>query len=160
MDNFNIIWLTLWSDCFMTQYQHDLESKKFIVPVKVATDFLFYLSEMLGYKKEAHYDDEEKEFVAVELSADEIEGITSWIIDFNHSTRKPLGLIMPDLYLDEETISLETAILYWNRTTDFLAYMIENQNKGRDEVAKWAMDNFNPFYLNVYSEALKAKKSR
>lgn len=144
----------------MTQHQYDLESKKFKVPVKVATDFLFYLSEMLGYQKEAHYDDGEKKIVAVEMSSDEIERITNWIIDFNHSTRKPLGLTMPDLYLDEETISLETVSLYWNRTTDFLAYMVENQDKGRDEVAKWAMDNFNPFYLNVYSEALEAKKSK
>jgi hypothetical protein len=111
MDSYNIIWCTLWSDYFMAQHQFDPESNRFSVPVKVAADFLFYLSEMLGEEKQGYYANNEEKFVAVELATDEIEKITDWIVDFNFATRKPLGFVMPDLYLDEEEISTKRSCL-------------------------------------------------
>ena len=51
MDSFNIIWCTLWSDYFMTQYQYDDESRHFNVPVAVAADFLFFYLRCLDNKK-------------------------------------------------------------------------------------------------------------
>jgi hypothetical protein len=37
--------------------------------------------------------------------------------------------------------------------------MIENQIKGRDEVAEWATKNFLLIYAKAYADALKAKDS-
>ncbi|MBZ1350596.1 hypothetical protein KZZ10_08040 [Alcaligenaceae bacterium LF4-65] len=159
MDSFNIIWCTLWSDYFMTQHQYDDENRRFNVPVAVAADFLFFLSEMLGQQKTGYYSDDEQKFVSVELSDEDVDKLTDWILDFNFSTRKPLGLTMPDLYLDEEKILVSTVNVYCHRIAEFLAYMIENQSKGRDEVAEWATKNFLLIYAKAYADALKAKDS-
>ncbi len=157
MDSYNIIWCTLWADYFMAQHQYNPEADRFNVPVKVAADFLFFLSEMLGDEKNGYYASEEKKFVTVQLSVEEIEKLTDWIIDFNHSTRKPLGLIMPDLYLEEEKIAATTVNVYCHRIVEFIAHMNENQDRGRDEVAEWAAKNFISIYMKAYADALQAK---
>ncbi len=159
MDRYNIIWCTLWSDYFMTQHQYDPEAKRFNVPVKVAADFLFFLSEILGEEKKGYHANDEEKFVTVELSGKDIEKLTDWIVNFNFSTRKPLGLVMPDLYLDEEKITATTVNVYCHRVSEFIAYMNENQDRGRDEIAEWAAKNFIAIYSNAYAEALKAKMS-
>lgn len=160
MDKFNIVWCTLWADFFMTQHQYDTESTSFNAPVNVASDFLFFLSEMLGHKKNAYYANQEKTFVRVELTENEIEKITDWIVDFNFSTRKPLGLVMPDLYLEEEKIAGDTVNIYCHRIAEFIAYMIKNQEQGRDKVADWAVNSFMQIYAKAYGEALQARNER
>jgi hypothetical protein len=160
MDKFNVIWCTLWSDYFMTQHQFDNGNHSFNAPVSVASDFLFFLSELLGYKKEAHYANSEKTFVTIKLTDDEIEKITDWIVDFNFSTRKPFGLMMPDLYLDEEKIAGDTVNIYCHRIAEFIAHIINNQNTGRDKIADWALGNFMAIYAKAYSEALQEKINR
>ena len=159
MDNFNIIRCTLWSDYFMTQHQYDDENRRFNVPVVVAEDFLFYLSETLGELKNGYYSDNEQKFVSVEMTDEDVDKLTDWILEFNYSTRKHLDLTMPDLYLDEEKILVSTVNVYCHRIAEFLAYMIENQSKGRDEVAEWATKNFLLIYAKAYADALKAKDS-
>ena len=159
MDSFNIIWCTLWSDYFMTQRQYDDESRHFNVPVAVAADFLFFLSEMLGQQKTGYYSDDEQKFVSLELSDEDVDKLTNWILDFNFSTRKPLGLPMPDLYLDGEEILSSTVSIYCQWITEFISHMIKNQDQGREEVAEWASKNFLLFYARAYSDALKAKNS-
>jgi len=159
MDSFNIIWCALWSDYFMTQHQHDDESRTFNVPTDVAADFLFFLSEMLGHQKIGHYSDDQQKFVSVELTDEEIKKLTDWILDFNFSTRNPLGLAMPDLYLDEEKILESTVNVYCQRIAEFIAYMIENQDQGREKIAEWATKNFLLIYARAYADALNAKAS-
>jgi hypothetical protein len=141
----------------MVQHQYDTESEFFDAPVDVATDFLFFLSEMLGEEKQAYYTNDEKSHVSVKLTHDEIERITDWIMDFNFSNRKPLGLPLPDIYLDEEEIRKTTVDVYSHTISKFILYMLEHQNLGRDNVAKWAAENFMLFYARAYSEALKAQ---
>jgi len=157
MDSFNIIWCTLWSDYFMVQHQRDTESGIFTAPVNLAEDFLFYFHNLLGEKKTGYYSSDEKTFVSVKLRHEEVEKITDWILNFNFSTRKPLGLIMPDLYLDEDKIRDTTVDVYCQIIAQFIGYLLENQSVGRDKIAKWAADNFMSFYANAYSEALRAK---
>lgn len=157
MDSFNIIWCTLWSDYFMAQHQRDTENVIFNAPTNLAEDFLFYLAQMLGEEKTGRYTTDEKTFVSVKLTREEVEKITDWIIDFNFSTRKPLGLMMPDLYLDEEKIRDTTVNVYCHTIAQFIGYMLEKQSVGRDKIAKWAAENFLLFYAKAYSEALMAK---
>ena len=159
MDKFNVIWCALWSDYFMTQHQYDKDSLDFQVTSEVAADFLFYLQELLGYKKEGFYSEEEKDFVFVTLSKDEIEKITDWILDFNFSVRKPTGLELPDLYLDEENIAISTVNVYCQTISDFILYMINNQHVGRNEIAEWASQNFTGIYLQAQTESIKLKSA-
>lgn len=160
MDSFNIIWCTLWSDFFMAQHQFDTESDRFIVSLEVAPDFQFFLSGILAYEKPAYYANEEKTVARVTITAEEIEKITDWIIEFNLSTRVPNGLMMPDLYLDAEKIEVTTVNIYCNTISDFIAYMLKNQNLGRDRIAKWAAENFMLIYAKAYSEALQAQAAK
>lgn len=158
MDKFNVIWCTLWSDFFMAQYQYDNDSLDFQAPSESAVDFLFYLSELLGYTKKAFYTDNDEDIVYVTLSKEEIEKITDWILDFNFSTRGPAGLMMPDLYLDEPKISLSTLDVYFRTISDFVLYMVKNQHVGRNEIADWAATNFVPIYFQAHTESLKLKE--
>ena len=157
MDKFNVIWCTLWSDYFMAQHQYDKDSLDFQVSSDAASDFLFYLSELLGYKKDWFYSDEEKDFVFVTLTEEEIEKITDLIIDFNFYNRKSVGLGLPDLYLDEEKIALSTVNIYCQTISDFVLYMLKHQHVGRDEIADWAAQNFMPIYVQAHTESLRLK---
>lgn len=157
MDSYNIIWCTLWSDYFMTQHQYATDNKRFSVPERVTADFLFFLSEVLGVEKNGYYADDEKKFVTVELSEGDIEKLTDWIVDFNFSTRKPLGLVMPDLYLDDEKIIATTVNVYCHRISEFIAYINKNQDQGREKIAEWAAKNFITIYAKAYADALQAK---
>ena len=159
MDKFNVIWCALWSDYFMTQHQYDKDSVDFQVTSAAAADFLFYLKELLGYKKDGFYSDEEKDFVFVTLSNDEIEKITDWIIEFNFALRRPANLMLPDLYLGEEKIALSTVNVYCQTISDFILCMINNQQIGRNEIADWATQNFAGFYLQAQSESIKLKSA-
>jgi hypothetical protein len=160
MDGFNIIWCTLWADFFMAQHQFNTESDRFIISVEVVSDFQFFLSGILGYEKKAYYANEEETVARIKITAEEIEKITDWIVDFNLSTRVPNGLMMPDLYLDEEKIEVATVNIYCNTISDFIAYMLKNQNLGRDKIAKWAAENFMLIYAKAYSEALQAQANK
>ena len=112
---------------------------------------------MLGEEKQAYYTNDEKSHISVRLTHEEIEKITDWILDFNFSTRKPLGLPMPDFYLDEEEIRKTTVSAYSRVISKVILYMLEHQNVGRDNIAKWAAENFMLFYAEAHSEALMAK---
>ena len=155
MDSFNVIWCTLWSDYIMAIHQYDTESNTFTVPTDVASDFLFFLSEILGAKKSAHYLDDSKEAVMVRLDGAEIDALTDWIMGFNFTTRKPSGLPMPDLYLGEEKIRNTTVNSYCGHIADFLLTMVTNQNQGRDNVAQWARSNFESIYKVAHLDALQ-----
>lgn len=155
MDSFNVIWCTLWSDYIMTIYQYDTENDAFNVPADVASDYLFFLSEVIGVKKSAHYLDDSKQAVVVRLDESEIDALTDWIMHFNFSTRKPAGLPMPDLYLGEEKIRNTTVIAYCSHISDFILTMIENQKKGRDNVAQWAWSNIESTYQEAHRDALQ-----
>lgn len=157
MDNFNIIWCTLWSDYFMAKHQLDTENLIFDVPTSLATDFLFYFHNLLGEEKSGYYKSNEQEFVSVRLTNEEVERITDWILDFNFSTRKPFGLAMPDFFLDEDKIRGTTVNVYCNIITQVIAYMLKHQSAGRDKIAKWAAENFMLFYAQAYGEAITAK---
>lgn len=157
MDDFNIVWCALWSDYFMAQHQRDTENVVFRVPTNLAEDFLFYLAEMLGEEKTGYFINDEKTFVSVKLTPQEIEKVTDWILDFNSSTRKPSGLVMPDLYLGDDKIRGTTVNVYCHLIGQVIAYMLKNQSAGRDKLAKWAAENFMLFYAQAYSEALRAK---
>lgn len=155
MDSFNVIWCTLWSDYIMAIHQYDTKNDAFSVPTDVASDFLFFLSEILGAKKSARYLDDSKEVVVVRLDESEIDALTDWIMSFNFTTRKPAGRPMPDLYLGEEKIRKTTVNAYCSHIADFLLTMVTNQNKGRDNVAQWARSNFESTYKAAHHDALQ-----
>ncbi|PUE09912.1 hypothetical protein B9Z33_07190 [Limnohabitans sp. T6-20] len=123
--------------------------------VDVASDYLFFLSEVLGVKKSAYYLDDSKQAVVVRLDESEIDALTDWIMNFNFSTRKPAGLPMPDLYLGEEKIRNTTVIAYCSHISDFILTMVENQKKSRDNVAQWAWSNFESTYKEAHRDALQ-----
>jgi len=54
---------------------------------------------------------------------------------------------------------LSTVNVYCHIIADFLAYMIEHQDQGREKIAEWATKNFLLIYARAYAEALKAKDS-
>jgi hypothetical protein len=139
----------------MTIHQYDTENDAFNVPADVAADFLFFLSEVLGVKKSAHYLDDSKKAVVVRLDESEIDALTDWIMSFNFSTRKPAGLPMPDLYLGEEKIRNTTVISFCSHISDFILTMLSNQKKGRDNVAQWAWSNFESTYKEAHRDALQ-----
>ena len=62
MDVFNLVWCALWSDLFMVQHQYNMENDVVNVPTEIASDFLFFLSEILQVEKNGYhlYDDEER----------------------------------------------------------------------------------------------------
>ena len=155
MDKFNLIWCTLWSDYIMAIHQYDTKNDAFNVPADVASDFLFFLTEVLGVKKSAHYLDDSKQAVTVRLEKSEIDALTDWIMGFNFSTRKPAGLPMPDLYLKEEKIRNTTVMSYCSHISEFILTMITNQEKGRDDVAQWAWFNFESTYKVAHQDALQ-----
>lgn len=157
MDNFNIVWCALWSDYFMAQHQRDTENLWFKVPTDLASDFLSYLASIVDDEKAGYFVNDDNDFVSVELTSQEIEKVTDWILDFNFSTRKPSGLAMPDFYLDEDKIRGTTVNVYCNIITQVIAYMLKHQSAGRDKVATWAAENFMLFYAQAYGEAIKAK---
>jgi hypothetical protein len=142
----------------MAIHQYDTENDAFNVPTDVASDFLFFLSEILGVKKSAHYLDNSKQAVVVRLNESEIDALTDWIMNFNFSKRKPTGLPMPDLYLGEEKIRNTTGISYCSHISDFILTMVTNQNKGRDNVAQWAWSNFESTYKEAHRDALQMAK--
>jgi hypothetical protein len=139
----------------MTIHQYDTENDAFNVPTDLASDYLFFLSEVLGINKSAHYLDDSKQAVVIRLNESEIDVLTDWIMNFNFSTRKPAGLPMPDLYLGEEKIRNTTVIAYCSHISDFILTMVENQKKGRDNVAQWAWSNFESTYKEARSDALQ-----
>jgi len=147
----------------MTIHQYDTKKDTFNVPTDVASDFLFFLSEILGAKKNAYYLNDAKDTVVVQLEEAEIEELTDWIMNFNLTTRKPAGLIMPDLYLDEEKIRSTTVTAYCSHIAEFIYYMITKQNLGREKIGQWAASNFTAIYMKADSKArqlmLKANKS-
>lgn len=161
MDKFNVIWCALWSDYIMTIHQYDTKIDAFNVPADVASDCLFFLSEVLGVKKSANYLDDTKQAVVVRLDDSEIDALTDWIMSFNFSTRKPAGLPMPDLYLEEEKIKNTTVISYCSHISEFILTMITNQKMGRDNVAQWAWSNFESTYKEAHRDALQmARKTK
>ena len=159
MDSFNIVWCTLWSDYFMTQHQFDTENDVFNVPTELANDFLFYLAEILRVEKKGYFIYDHQETVSVKLSEEEVERLTDWIMDFNFSTRKPIGIPMPDLYLDEESIRPSTVNAYCHRISEFLTYILKNQNLGREKIGEWAMQNILAIYSRAYRDALEEKSA-
>jgi len=160
MDVFNLVWCALWSDLFMVQHQYDMENDVFNVPTEIASDFLFFLSEVLQLEKKGYhlYDDEDT--VSVKLSTDEIDTLTDWISNFNHSLRSQSSLPMPDFYLDEENIRPTTVNAYCQRISEFIAYILKNQSIGREKIGGWAMENFVAIYSKAYSDALLGKTGR
>jgi hypothetical protein len=160
MDGFNVIWCTLWSDYIMAIHQCDTENDAFNVPADVASDFLFFLSEVLRAKKRAYYLDDSKQAVVVRLDKSEIDALTDWIMNFNFSTRKPAGLPMPDLYLGEEKIKKTTVISYCSHISDFIFTMVTNQKNGRDNVAQWAWSNFEYTYREAHRDALQMAQEK
>jgi hypothetical protein len=84
---------------------------------------------MLGQQKTGYYSDDEQKFVSVELSDEDVDKLTDWILAFNSSTRKPLGLMMPDLYLDDEEILSSTVSIYCQWITEFISQMADSSTK-------------------------------
>lgn len=160
MDKFNVVWCTVWSDFFMAQHQYDTDSLTFQVTTDGAADFLFYLHNLLGHEKNGHYIDDDKQFVAVKLTPEEVEKITDWIMNFNLTVRKPVGIPMPDFYLDEEKIEKSTVNVYCHRFVEFILYILKKQHIGRDEIADWALKNIMNIYMKAYSDALFEKRKR
>ena len=157
MDKFNVIWCALWSDYIMTIHQYDPETEYFSVTTDVAQDFLFFLSEILGIKKDAYLSENSKDVAVVGISKEEMDRLIDWILDFNSKIRKPAGLPMPDLYLDEEKILDSTVIIYCNLISGLIYQMLTHQNEVREKVADWAAENFSSFYMRAYAEALQEK---
>lgn len=149
MDTFNVVWCTLWGDYVMAQYQQDMDRKFFVVIEKNASDFHFFLSNILQKDVRGRFTDQEKDVVAYVLTEEEIESVTSWIHEFNQMYRKPSGFMLPDYYLDEENIRDSTIEIYSKSFTDMLSYMLEIQHEGRDKVAEWAIQNIYALYMNA-----------
>ena len=157
MDDFDIVRCALWSDHFMSLHQRDTTRAVFRVGTILADDFLLFLAQVLDEEKTGYFINAEKLFLSVELTPQEVEQITDWILDFNFSIRKPSGLVMPDLYLDEEKIRATTVNVYCHFIEDVIAYMLKHESAGRDKLAKWAAENFMLFYAQAYGAAIKAK---
>jgi hypothetical protein len=156
MDAFNVVWSTVWGDYVMAQYQQDMDTRELLVFVDNAYDFQFFLSNILQKEITGRYTDAKKDVVSFSLDSEEMEAVTDWINEFNMQYRKPIGLPFPDYYLEEENIRDSTVNIYGKWLTDFVGYMVKNQNIGRDEIAKWAIENFAKFYINAGIEAKKA----
>jgi hypothetical protein len=156
MDTFNVVWSTLWGDYVMAQYQQDNEIEELLVHVDSAPDFQFFLSNILQIELQGRYTDSERDTVSYALSAKQMEAVTDWINEFNQQYRKPIGLPFPDFYLDEENIRDTTVNIYSQWITDFVSYMVKNQNSGRDKIGEWALDNIFKVYSNANLQSKKA----
>jgi len=154
MDTFNIVWCTLWSDFFMAQHQFNFETNSFAVAKEYANDFQYYLSGVLNKEVIGIYTDENEDNVYLQISNEEIELVTDWILNFNQNFRKPMGIPLPDLYFDNETIKASTVVIYCESLSQFSHYLLENQND-RDRIGKWALENISQLYVNTAIEAKK-----